>query len=137
MTKLTKDQIAKGLVKYDKTLSPGQVKKTPIAELEQMLVDAINAAAAKAEGQRPKIDLDQDPTPDEPRKPARATPVRQKLLDRLPAKEAERTAANIVPIDTATKPRREQGRQSCPEAARAAEGVPRRQQAGGDHRLPR
>ena len=59
MTKLTKDQIAKELVKYDITLSPSQVKKTPIAELEQKLVDAINAAAT--------IDLEKDPTPEEQR----------------------------------------------------------------------
>jgi hypothetical protein len=93
MTKLTKDQIAKELVKYDITLSPSQVKKTPIAELEQQLVDAINAAAAKE-----KIDLDQDPTPDEPRAAANVVPIaaaekRKSAGVNLPAKPASQLRA--------------------------------------------
>ena len=50
--KLSKAEIAKRLVRFDITLSPSQVKKTSIGELEQKLVNAINAAAAKAKQTR-------------------------------------------------------------------------------------
>jgi hypothetical protein len=89
MTKLTKDQIANELVKYDITLSPSRVKKTLIAKLEQQLVDAINAAATKE-----KIDLDQDPTPDEPTNSVPIAAKKRKSAGvNLPAKPASQLKA--------------------------------------------
>jgi hypothetical protein len=53
--KLSKAQIARELVKFDITLSPSKVKKTPIAELEAMLANAEAAAASKAEATRAEV----------------------------------------------------------------------------------